>query len=239
MQLAAGFATVAALYASVGHGGASGYLALMALAGIAPEYMRSSALVLNLFVASVSFWQFARQGFFRWSLFWPFALTSIPMAFVGASLPIDGWLYRRLLGLALFLATLRLLGLLPASDTRRPLLPAIAALIGGLIGLTSGFLGIGGGVLLGPVLLLAGWANAKETACVSALFILVNSFSGLIGQLYSGAFHLHADLIWWIGAALVGGLLGGWLGAARMNQLALRRMLGTVLGIASIKLLVL
>ena len=229
-------AVVAFVYAMVGHGGASGYLAVMSIVGIPQETMRPSALLLNLCVSGISFAQFARAGHFRWRVFWPFALLSAPLAFVGAGISLDDAWYKHILGACLIVASLRLLGFFaPRSASTRHAPVVLAMLIGGAIGLLSGMLGIGGGVLLSPVLLLCSWADAKTTAATSALFIFTNSITGLLGLHWSpSTFPPHA---WaWCIAAISGGLLGSWVGAYRAPEPRLRQALGIVLFLASIKL---
>lgn len=229
-------AMVAFVYALVGHGGASGYLALMGIAGLAPETMRSSALLLNVCVSGIAFTQFARAGHFRWRLFWPFSLLSIPFAYIGAGIDLDDAWYMRILGACLLLASLRLLGFFAtgaASTREAPVL--LALLIGGAIGLLSGMLGIGGGVLLSPVLLLCSWADAKSAAATSALFILANSITGLLGLRWTPT-SLPDSSVLWCAMAIAGGLLGGWLGAHRAPEPRLRQALGVILLFASIKI---
>lgn len=230
-------ALVAFAYAMVGHGGASGYLALMGIAGFATELMKPSALMLNLCVSLISFTQFARAGYFRWRMFWPFAVASIPMAFIGAGIKLDPHVYMRILGACIVIAGLRLLGVFSATDRplrATPLAPAL--LIGAAIGLLSGMLGIGGGVLLSPVLLLFAWADARTAAATSSLFIFVNSLSGL-AKLQSVHNVLTPQLLLWTAAAVAGGLLGSWIGARRAPEPRLRQALGAVLLLASIKLI--
>jgi len=229
-------ALVAFAYAMVGHGGASGYLALMALYGFPQEVMRPSALVLNLFVSAIAFAQFARAGHFRWSVFWPFAVTSVPAAWLGAQFKLDPLVYKRVLAVCLLVAVARMLGLFgKAKGAERPV-PIVGAMaIGAALGLVSGMIGIGGGILLSPILLLARWGDAKVTAATSAAFIFVNSLSGLSGVLNKGE-TLTADMWPFIGVALLGGLVGGWIGAARLPELRLRQVLGVVLLFASVKL---
>lgn len=227
---------VAFAYAMVGHGGASGYLALMGIAGIAPEVMKPGALVLNLCVSLIAFAQFTRAGHFKLKLFWPFAIASVPCAFIGGGIHLDPLLYNRFLGACIVVAALRLFGAFNMGD--RPLRPApvpLALLIGAAIGLLSGLLGIGGGVLLSPVLLLCAWADAKSAAAVSAAFIFVNSAAGLLGM-KSGAIAVAEDLIVWTSVAVVGGLLGSWLGARRAPEPRLKQMLAAVLLFAGVKL---
>ena len=228
-------ALMAFLYAAVGHGGASGYLAVMALFGIAPSLLKSSALVLNVFVSLLSFWQFYRAGYFRWKLFWPFALASVPMAYYGATLPITDSLYKKLLAAALLIAIARLLIKPSEQNELKPASKPLSLGIGGGIGLLSGMLGIGGGIILSPVVLLLGWARIKETAAISALFIFVNSLSGLLGLVQKG-FTPDAQLASWLAAALIGGFAGAYQGSFKFNIPTIRYILATVLIIACLKL---
>ncbi|UYQ91407.1 sulfite exporter TauE/SafE family protein [Chitinophaga horti] len=228
---------VAFLYASVGHGGASGYLALMALYGIAPDVMKPTALMLNLFVSLTAFIQFYRGGHFDWRLFIPFALASVPMSFVGGLITLDGMIYKKLLGVLLLLPVIRFVFFRNVPDEQLKPAPIAAALgIGGVIGLLSGMIGIGGGIILSPVLLLLKWANQKQAAAVSAMFIFVNSLSGLGGQLIKGV-SFTPDMVAYVGVAFVGGLAGAYVGAVRFNHAVLKQVLAGVLAIASFKLL--
>ena len=224
-------------YASVGHGGASGYLALMALFSFAPETMRPTALVLNIFVSGIAFYQFYRNGYFQWKLFWPFVIASIPAAFVGGLISVDEHIYKRILGVLLLFAIARFLGFGTNEDKnpkKQNLLLSLAA--GFIIGLFSGMIGIGGGIILSPLILLLGWANLKQTAAISALFIFVNSVSGLVGLISKG---LQFNNLMWamLGVALVGGLLGSYYGANKFNSTKLKYALSFVLLIASVKLI--
>ncbi|OLY93149.1 hypothetical protein SAMN05444008_104281 [Cnuella takakiae] len=228
---------VAFLYASVGHGGASGYLALMALFSVSPAVMKPTALLLNLFVASVSFIQFYRAGHFRWKLFWPLALASIPMAFVGGLVSIDAAIYKKILGLLLLIPVLRFFIFRNMPDTpRRKEHLGLSLAIGAGIGLLSGLIGIGGGIILSPVVLLLGWANQKQTAAISALFIFVNSLSGLAGQLVKGI-SISQDMVLFVALAFAGGLLGAYFGAKKFKQPVLQQILASVLLLAVYKLL--
>ena len=228
---------VAFLYSSVGHGGASGYLALMALFGLAPSLMKSSALILNIFVSFISFFQFYRGGYFKWKLFLPFASISVPMAFLGAFITVDALVYKKILGILLIFPILRLLGLIgKESDMQKEVNIGIALLIGASIGLLSGMIGIGGGIILSPVILMFHWANMKQTAAVSALFIFVNSIAGLIGLLSKGVI-IDSAVYGWLAIALLGGLLGAYYGRNKFSNIILLRLLAIVLVIASIKLL--
>ena len=228
---------VAVLYSSVGHGGASGYLAVMAFLAVAPGVTRPTALVLNLFVASIATVQFWRAGHFSWGLFWPFAITSIPFAFVGGTITLPTNVYRPVLGAVLLFAAFRLAWSFSKDvpEVKRPNL-ALALVIGAGIGLLSGLVGVGGGIFLTPVLLLANWSETKTAAGVSALFILVNSASGLAGN-YEQVSVLPANSLAWIGAAIAGGLVGSLLGAKKLESLMLRRVLAVVLVFAAIKLI--
>jgi uncharacterized membrane protein YfcA len=241
LALAAMILVAAALYSSVGHAGASGYLAAMALLGVAPETMKPTALTLNILVASIASVQFVRAGCFSWRLFWPFALTSIPAAYVGGAITLPGPLYRPAVGAILLFAAYRMLAssrraATPDATTSPP--PIWAALgAGALIGVLSGLTGTGGGIFLSPLLLLAGWARTREAAGVAAVFILVNSTAGLLGAIET-IDRLPAH--WWILAlaAAGGGLLGSSLGARRMSTPWLRRLLAAVLVVAASKLIV-
>ncbi len=229
---------VAFLYASIGHGGASGYLGLMALFSIDPMIMRSSALTLNLFVAGVSFIAYYRGGYFKPKILLPFIITSIPFAFLGASLDINPRVYKIILGSFLFLAVLRMLIYKPkesANLENPPLFPAL--LIGAGLGFLSGMIGIGGGIILSPLLILLGWANLKQAAAVSAIFIFLNSASGLLGIIQSG-FVGNAQISVWIIAALCGGLLGSFAGSFKFSSIRLQYILAFVLILASFKLFV-
>lgn len=228
---------VAFLYASVGHGGASGYLALMAIFSITPEVMKPTALLLNLFVSLISFIQFYRGGYFNWKLFLPFALTSVPMAFVGGMITLDAGIYKKTLGVLLLIPIIRFLFFrnIQVEDTRKANLYT-ALFIGAMIGLLSGMIGIGGGIILSPILLLLRWAELKQTAAISALFIFVNSLSGLAGQLTQGI-QFNSDMWTYVGFAFTGGLFGAYYGAMRFKHVVLKYFLAIVLVMASFKLL--
>jgi uncharacterized protein len=231
------FLAVAVLYGAVGHGGASGYLAVMALAGVAPLVMKPTALVLNLAVSLIGTVLFFRAGHFAFRLFWPFALTAIPCAYLGARLPVSPFTFKLLLAVALALAATRLLWPAPAgAATRRPPL-GLALLLGGGLGLVSGLIGVGGGIFLTPLLLFCRWADPKTAAAVSAPFILVNSAAGLAAAPASLA-HLPAAWPWLAVAVVGGGALGANWGAARARAAQLRPALAGVLALAALKLVV-
>ena len=234
MELVFLLAIMAFLYASVGHGGASGYLAVMALFAIAPSLMKQTALLLNLGVSLMSFIAFYRQGYFKWSLFWPFALGSIPAAYLGARIPLTDSTYKQILGACLFLAVIRMVVSLKESSARS--LPVFSGIFAGaLIGLLSGMIGIGGGIILSPLLLLFRWASLKEAAAVSALFIFVNSVAGLAG-LKTWIPLDQSQMIYWLVASLMGGFLGARWGAGMASNTKVKWILALVLVIASLKL---
>ncbi len=231
------FALVAALYASVGHGGASGYLAVMALAGVAPVAMKPTALTLNLAVSLVGTVLFFRAGHFAWRLFWPFAAVSIPFAWLGGRLDVPAGLFHGLVSAALAFAALRLLLPAPAAaDLRRPSVAAVV-LAGAAIGLLSGLIGVGGGIFLTPLLLLFRWADVKTAAAVSAPFIFVNSAAGLAGNAAS-LYQLPSAWPWLAAVVVAGGFLGARWGSGLARPLHLRPALAAVLAIAAVKLMV-
>src|SRR5215203_701372 len=228
---------VAILYSSVGHGGASGYLAVMAFLAVTPEVTRPTALVLNLFVASIATLQFWRAGHFSWRLFWPFAVASIPFAFIGGMIKLPTNIYKIVLGLVLLFAAFRLAWKFASDDDelRQPNL-WMCLVIGAVIGLLSGLVGVGGGIFLTPVLLLMHWSETKTAAGNSALFIFVNSAAGLAGN-YAQVSILPSGAWFWILAAIAGGAIGSLLGATKFDSLTLRRVLAAVLLFASVKLI--
>lgn len=226
----------ALLYSMVGHAGASGYLAAMALVGVAPAVMKPTALTLNILVATVGTVQFVRAGRFSWSLFWPFAIGSIPFAFLGGSLALPVTVYKRLLAIVLLYAAFRLFRSATSENEPRPVARPVAIGSGAGIGFLSGLTGVGGGIFLSPLMLLMGWADARRTAAVSVAFILVNSISGLLGHL-SSVRSLPREIAVLAGVALAGGLIGSTLGSRKLPSPVLRRLLAVVLVTASAKLL--
>lgn len=228
---------IAFLYASVGHGGASGYLALMAIFAISPDVMKPTALLLNLFVSLTSFIQFYRGKHFNWKIFLPFAIASVPMAFVGGLIDIDAGVYKRILGLLLLIPIIRFLFFanLKPSELKKSN-TVLSLFIGAAIGFLSGLIGIGGGIILSPALLLLKWTDMKQTAAISALFIFVNSLAGLGGQLTKGI-QFSPDMYIYVAIAFVGGICGAYFGSLKFKQTILKYMLAAVLILAAYKLL--
>ena len=237
LLLAALFFAAALLYSSVGHAGASAYLAAMALVGVPVAIMRPTALVLNLFVATIVTVRFARAGHLPWRSLVPLAIGSVPAAYIGGSIDLPGELYRLLVAAVLLVGAWRLATTPLATDDENhqgvPWLAGIAS--GATIGLLAGLTGTGGGIFLTPLLVLTGWTGTRDAAGLSGSFILVNSIAGLAG-LQSGGLILAPGLPLWITAVLAGGLIGSWLGAARYSVLSLRRALAFVLILAAAKL---
>lgn len=239
----------AILYSSVGHAGASAYLAVMGWYRVSPTVMRPGALVLNIFVASIGTFRFWRAGHLSWRLLLPFVVLSAPLAFVGGQWRIKEAIYYRLLGVVLLLAAANLVAhvIWPqrfagsrVSGVRPPPM-VVALLLGAGLGLLAGLTGVGGGIFLSPILLLMGWADPKKTAGASVAFILINSITGLAGQIASGQFNpirtLPPEFLLWAAAAVGGGLIGSWLGARRFSNPVLRLLLALVLVVAGAKLL--
>lgn len=226
------------MYSTVGHGGASGYLALMVFLNFVPEQIRPTALVLNVLVSAIASMQYYRSGYFKRELFIPLILLSVPLAFLGSRVQLSPSVFKIILGICLLLSVIRILGLIGnnSGETLRKMPLLIALLIGGGIGLISGMIGIGGGILLSPILLLFRWADIKQTAALAAPFILVNSLSGLAG-LMSRHLVFPDRMMWWVVATLIGGLLGSYWGSHRFNSVVLKYLLATVLLFAAGKLL--
>jgi uncharacterized membrane protein YfcA len=230
----------AALYGSVGHAGASGYLAAMAIVGIGPAVMKPTALVLNILAASIVTAQFYRAGCFSWATLWPFAAASVPMSFVGGAWHLPENVYKPIAGIVLLFAAARMIQTARRQATRDqpahppPIVPALAS--GGAIGLVSGLTGTGGGIFLTPLLLIMGWAQPRESAGVSAAFILVNSIAGLAGNVMSVR-SLPSWIALWALAAASGAAIGSRLGSRRLAAHTLRYLLAVVLIIAAGKLI--
>lgn len=227
---------IAAVSATVGHAGASGYIALMALLGLAPEEIRPVALTLNVLVSAIAAVQFRRAGHFSWDLFFPLAAASMPYAWLGGYATLPGHLFEKIAGVALLLAAMRFL-VKPPPETE-PVKPSFSAAlaVGGWIGLLSGTTGTGGGVFLNPTLLFLRWAGTKTASAITAPFILVNSLSGLFGYM-SGSGYMPPMVTPLLVAAGAGGVLGSWYGSNRLDPEAVKRILGLLLLVAGGKLL--
>lgn len=230
---------VALLYSTVGHAGASGYLAAMALFGVAPLVMKPTALTLNIIVALIATIRFYRAGFFSWRTFWPLAVASIPAAFIGGSVTLSVPMYKSIVGIVLLYSAVRLFlsaRIVPENEDAKRIPIWIAVCLGAVIGLLSGLTGVGGGIFLSPVLLLMRWTTTKETSGVAAAFVLVNSVAGLLGNVPAVAF-LSNDITYFAPAALIGGWIGTELGTRVLPIAGIRRWLSLVLALAGLKLI--
>jgi uncharacterized membrane protein YfcA len=232
------FFAAAALYASVGHAGASAYLAVMGLYSFAPTVMKPTALALNILVATVATLRFYGAGLFSWRLFWPFAVVSVPAAFVGGAMTLPVRWYKVVVGVVLLYAAVWMFrsSLKPLKVVAHPP-PLWAAIIVGLaIGFLSGLTGVGGGIFLSPLLLYMGWAETRATSGVAAPFILVNSIAGLLGH-FSSVAQLPPNIPVWGAAVVVGGWIGASYGSRRAPAPVLRQLLSLVLLVAGVKLI--
>lgn len=234
---ALGILIVAALYSSVGHGGASGYLAVMGLFSLAPASLKPTALVLNILVSGLAAWKFYQAGYFSWARLWPFALTSVPLAFMGGMLTLPPLYYRPLVGAVLLYSAARLLFHLPADPAPLRTPPLATAMgWGGLFGLLSGLTGVGGGIFLSPLLIFKKWSGLREASATAAVFIFVNSIAGLLGHFKSvSALPSFTPLL--AACAVAGGLLGSTCGSRRFPLPIISRILAAVLTLAGAKLI--
>jgi uncharacterized membrane protein YfcA len=232
LLLAVIFFLIATLYGAIGLGGGSGYLAVMGLVGVPPLIMRPTALTLNILVASIGTWKYVRAGHFSARLFWPIAIASIPFAFLGGRLSLPGEFYRPVVGAFLLYAAFRLWRSPTSAQSStqvKPKLPIwVALLAGAVIGLIAGLVGMGGGILLGPLLLLTGWADTRQAMGITAAFVLVNSLAGLVGRL-SSVPQLPPAILPWLLVVGLGGWLGAEYGSKRLDPMLLRRLLALVL----------
>lgn len=229
--------TVAFLYGSVGHGGASGYIAVFSLFGMALSTYKPLVLLLNIIISGTAFIQFSKVGYLKWSLILPFLVTSIPFAYWGAKFTMKLENYHLMLGLALIFPVLRLIRTAPSEQRLKKELPYITALlIGAALGFASGLLNIGGGIFLSPILILMGWASAKESAAASAFFILCNSLAGMAAIKNQTFFADHLSIECFF-AVVTGGVLGAYFGSNLYKQTTIRYVLASVISIASVKLL--
>lgn len=227
----------AVLYSSVGHGGASAYLAIMALFGVAPGVMRPTALVLNIIVSAFNTTRYVNADMFRWRVLWPFLVTAVPMAFIGGGIVLPGHVYKPLVGAVLWLSALRIFWPTELKAVREASDPPVLTglFIGAGIGLLSGLTGTGGGIFLSPILLLMAWSTPRQTSGIASVFILVNSIAGLLGN-YGSVRDLPDNLPLFAGAAILGAAIGTTLGV-RLPALEITRVLGAVLVIAGAKLI--
>lgn len=227
---------VAMMYASVGHGGASGYLAIMALFSLHPEALKPTALMLNIVVAGVGTYLYCSAGQFSWRVFWPFVIISIPMSFLGGTFSLPPEIYRPALGMVLLFAAWRLFARRKHENyvAKAPPRP-LAMAVGGLLGFASGLIGVGGGIFLSPLMILLGWARVREISGIAALFILVNSISGLLGHL-SSLHHVpeYAPLL--AGVAVVGGSIGALCGSRHLPVAAILKAMSCMLVMAGGKM---
>jgi len=236
LALTAGVFVIALLYSSVGHAGASGYIAVMSLLGLAPEVIKPTALTLNILVAAIGAWQFWRAGHFSWRLFWPFALLSAPFAFLGGYLDLPTHYFKLLVGIVLLFSAVMLLTRPPAETEPRAPSRFASLGAGAGLGLLSGLTGTGGGIFLTPLLLFMHWARTKQAAAVSALFILVNSITGLAGNITSTRQFPGFALVLLVAVAC-GGAIGSYFGSRRFEPTLIKRLLAVVLLIAGAKLI--
>jgi uncharacterized protein len=235
VMLTAGVFVIALLYSSVGHAGASGYIAVMSLLSLAPAEIKPIALALNILVASIGSWQFWRAGHFSWVLFWPFALLSVPFAFLGGYLNLPTQVFKVIVGIVLMVSAVQFLVRPPAEGEPHPPGRPLAMGVGAGLGLLSGMTGTGGGIFLTPLLILLRWARTKTASATSALFILMNSISGLLGNISATQTFPRFGFSLLI-AAGVGGAIGSYFGSRRFQPLLIKRLLAVVLIIAGLKL---
>ncbi len=226
---------VALLYSSIGQAGASGYIAVMSLAGLAPAVVRPTALLLNVLVALLASFQFWRAGHFSWSLFWPFALSAVPMAFLGGAVALPARIFQIVVGAALVFAAAWLLWKPSVSFEPAPPGRPLALGVGAGLGFLAGLTGTGGGIFLTPLLLIRGWGSARMATAVTAPFVLVNSLAGLAGNL-SVTRTLPPLALPLAAAAVAGGALGSWLGSRRLPQRAIEWLLALVLALGGVRL---
>ena len=231
------FLIIATLYSSVGHAGASGYLAVMALLSFAPETIKPTSLVLNIVVASIASVKFIRSGYFDRKIFMAFILTSIPLAFFGGYITIGPKYFKLMAGIFLIISALLLIVktyIKPTQATPCPMPVAYGLTIGSIIGLVSGLIGVGGGIFLSPILIIANWTTVRNASGIAALFILCNSIAGLAGHL-TALPTLDANIGYWIVAVVIGGLAGSYLGTIKFNNKMIITCLFLVLLSAGLK----
>lgn len=229
----------ALLYSSVGHAGASGYLAAMALASLPPSEMRPTALALNVLVAVIATYRFCSIGAFSHRLFWPLCISSIPLAYLGGAISLPGYFYKPIIGIVLLYAAWKSFQTAGSAGAVaiRPVPKTVLVAVGAVLGFLSGITGVGGGIFLSPILILFRWGSTKEASGVAAAFILVNSIAGLLG-VFSTAQALPSAFPFWAIAAMVGGFIGAEYGSRRLGSPSIQRLLSLVLLVAGVKMLV-
>lgn len=234
------FFLIATLYSSVGHAGASGYLAVMALLSFAPETIKPTSLVLNVVVAGIAGWRYLRAGCFNWKVFWPVAVVALPLAFLGGRMELPARVFALAAGVFLIASGLLMAWRAlrkPEDRVPRPMPLAVSLSVGAPIGFISGIIGVGGGIFLSPILIAGRWAALRHVSGIAALFIFINSLSGLAGRVSAGV-EMHPFLPWWMMAVVAGGIIGSWLGVSRFGARAILAALFLVLMTAGVKLLV-
>lgn len=234
--LVAAVLAVAFLYTSVGHAGATGYIAVMSLLGLTPDVIKPTALVLNVLAATIAVWQFGRAGHFSWSLFWPFALLAPPLAFLGGYVQLPARAFQAVVGVILLASAYRLVVDVVAGEVARSPNRVVALATGGGIGFLAGLTGTGGGVFLTPLLLFKGWAVTKQAAAVSAAFILINSVAGIAGSVTRTG-HFPAVALVLCATVVAGAIAGSYYGSRRFEPKIVKRLLAIVLVVAGVKLI--
>lgn len=237
-MLAALIFIAATLYSSVGHGGASGYLAAMAIFSMAPMEMKPVALTLNILVASIALKKYSKSGYFSWSIFWPFAVASIPFAYLGGLILLPSIYYKPIIGIVLIYTAFRFVmdATKPNYKIKQPYMPVIL-MFGAGLGFFSGLVGVGGGIFLSPLLILLKWEDVKKVSGVAAAFVLVNSIAGLFGFISSNTPQLPEGLPIWAVAAIIGGYIGAEYGSKRFGNPTIKHLLSIVLLVAGIKMI--
>jgi len=228
----------ALLYSSVGHAGASGYLAAMALFGMAPMEMKPTALILNILVASIALSKYLKAGRFSWPLFWPFAAASIPFAYLGGLILLPSLYYKPIVGVVLLYAAYRFVkdAAKPDYVVKAPIMYVIL-ISGAGLGFLSGLVGVGGGIFLSPLLIMLRWEEVKKVSGIASAFILVNSIAGLLGFVSSNTPHLPDGIVIWAAVAVIGGYIGAEFGSRRLSNPTIKILLSLVLLVAGVKML--
>ncbi|MBL0017701.1 MAG: sulfite exporter TauE/SafE family protein [Bacteroidetes bacterium] len=231
------FFTIATLYSSVGHAGASGYLAIMSLLSFGTESIKPISLILNIAVALIASVKFIRAGYFDRRIFLVFIMTSLPMAFLGGYLKVGPEYFKLFAGIFLIVSAIMLVAkqFIQNKDAPTKVMPIwVGLLLGAVIGLLSGLIGVGGGIFLSPILIMTNWTNVKNASGISALFILCNSASGLAGHITSLQ-KLDVSIAYWLVAVVIGGFLGSYLGTKKFNNKVIVGFLFLVLLTAGLK----